>query len=464
MENVIYLVDQVNVWQNLLGLLEKESNNSLEIAFLEAFQFDGIENFFVKLVAPDQFRQTWLESHYKNLVEKTLQKIDSNILGYKVRLADVRKKAEIPQLNLLPVSLPKKAKVSFAEKESPSLYNHYSFDTFVQGQCNEIAFKTSMAIAQNPGEKSMNPLYLYGSTGLGKTHLLQSIARHLLLNRPTQHVIYRTTEQFLNDAVARYKGTFVEKKKAISYYTETYENADILLLDDVHILEKKEHTQELLFHLLETFRFNNKQVVLCGDRKPIEYTQISDKLISRFEEGLTISIDALDFATRLDILKNKTSDLSFPQEERESILRWIASLPMSNVRELEGFMAKMRANQELMKKTLTLDFVQSLSNQTPDSEKHTLTSQNIIDATATFFALDPMLLSSKKQNQSLSLPRKIAMFLCRENTSETLQNIGALFNRDYATVIASIKSIKKELDAKSPISQKVNEIKGALRL
>ena len=462
-ENLFYLVDQVNVWQSLLEILEKESNRSLDIAFLEAFQFAGIEGSFVKLIAPDKFRQTWMESHYKTLVETTLRNIDPALTGYQVCIANESQKKEIPQLNLQPVSLPKKPKVSHAKKELPSLYSNYSFETFVQGHCNEVALKTSMAIVQNPGEKSMNPLYLYGSTGLGKTHLMQSMARYLLLNRTADHIVYRTAEQFLNDAIARYKGTPADKKKAIAYYTDTYEKADILLLDDVQILEKKDHTQELLLHLLDSFRLHNKQVVLCSDRKPAEFSQMSEKLISRFEEGLTVSIDALDFTSRLEILKNKTADLSFPREEEDSILRYVATLPVSNVRELEGLVAKMKAHQELMKKTLTFDYVQSLFNVQVYSET-SLTPQHIIETTASTFGLDPNLLSSKKQNQSLSLPRKIAMYLCREYTSETLQNIGSLFNRDYATVIASVKSIKKELDMKPSFSQKLNEIKRALRI
>lgn len=462
-ENLFYLVDQVNVWQNLLEILEKESNGTIDISFLDAFQFAGIEGSFVKLIAPDKFRQTWLESHYKGLVETTLRKIDPALIGYKVSVANVDRKIEIPQLNLQPISLPKKPKVSHAKKELPSLYGRYSFDSFIQGHCNEIALKTSMAIVQNPGEKSMNPLYLYGSTGLGKTHLMQSMARYLLLNRTADHIVYRTAEQFLNDAVARYKGSFAEKKKAIAYYTDTYEKADILLLDDVQILEKKDHTQELLLHLLDSFRLHNKQVVLCSDRKPAEFSQMSEKLISRFEEGLTVSIDALDFTSRLEILKNKTADLSFPREEEDSILRYVATLPVSNVRELEGLVAKMKAHQELMKKTLTFDYVQSLFNVQVYSET-SLTPQHIIETTASTFGLDPNLLSSKKQNQSLSLPRKIAMYLCREYTSETLQNIGSLFNRDYATVIASVKSIKKELDKKPSLAEKLNEIKEILRV
>lgn len=462
-ENLFYLVDQVNVWQNLLEILEKESNGTIDISFLDAFQFAGIEGSFVKLIAPDKFRQTWLESHYKGLVETTLRKIDPALIGYKVSVANVDRKIEIPQLNLQPISLPKKPKVSHAKKELPSLYGRYSFDSFIQGHCNEVALKTSMAIVQNPGEKSMNPLYLYGSTGLGKTHLMQSMARYLLLNRTADHIVYRTAEQFLNDAVARYKGSFAEKKKAIAYYTDTYEKADILLLDDVQILEKKDHTQELLLHLLDSFRLHNKQVVLCSDRKPAEFSQMSEKLISRFEEGLTVSIDALDFTSRLEILKNKTADLSFPREEEDSILRYVATLPVSNVRELEGLVAKMKAHQELMKKTLTFDYVQSLFNVQVYSET-SLTPQHIIETTASTFGLDPNLLSSKKQNQSLSLPRKIAMYLCREYTSETLQNIGSLFNRDYATVIASVKSIKKELDKKPSLAEKLNEIRAVLRI
>lgn len=462
-ENLFYLVDQVNVWQNLLEILEKESNGTIDISFLDAFQFAGIEGSFVKLIAPDKFRQTWLESHYKGLVETTLRKIDPALIGYKVSVANVDRKIEIPQLNLQPISLPKKPKVSHAKKELPSLYGRYSFDSFIQGHCNEIALKTSMAIVQNPGEKSMNPLYLYGSTGLGKTHLMQSMARYLLLNRTADHIVYRTAEQFLNDAVARYKGSFAEKKKAIAYYTDTYEKADILLLDDVQILEKKDHTQELLLHLLDSFRLHNKQVVLCSDRKPVELTQFSEKLISRFEEGVTISIESLDFTFRLEILKNKTADLSFPREEEDSILRYVATLPVSNVRELEGLVAKMKAHQELMKKSLTLDFVQSLFNMQVYSET-SLTPQHIIETTASIFGIDPLLLSSKKQNQSLSLPRKIAMYLCREYTSETLQNIGSLFNRDYATVIASVKSIKKEMDKKPSLAEKLNEIRAVLRL
>lgn len=461
-ENVLYLVDHVNVWQRLLECLEKDSSRSLEIAFLEAFHFEGIEDHFVNLVAPDNFRFTWLESHYKELVTKTLQKIDPDLLGYKVRLGTSVESTPIPQLNLLPVALPKVSRVSLIQQELQHFYSHYSFDTFVQGDCNGIAFKTSMTVAENPGDKSMNPLYLYGATGLGKTHLLQSIARYMLAHRKTDKIIYRTTEQFLKDSIARYKGTPAEKKKAAEYYLETYVNADMLLLDDVQILEKKEKTQESLLHVIESLRQHNKQVVLCSDRKPVEIPNISNKLISRFEEGLTVSMDVPDLSTRLEIFRRKSVDLNFPKDEKEEILRWVATFPISNVRELEGFIAKLRAHHELMNTPLNLKTVQSLSSQTVKEDRVPLTCENILQATASFFGLDRVLLSSKKQNQAVSLPRKIAMFLCREATPETFQSIGELFNRDYATVIASVKSIKKELEKNAALSVKVNDIKRSL--
>lgn len=464
MENVFYLVDHVNVWQSLLECLEKEASSSREIAFLEAFRFEGIEDHFVNLVAPDNFRSSWLESHYKELVTTTLSKIDPSLLGYKVRIASSSKATQIPQLNLQPVALPKVPRVALAEQELQHFYSQYSFETFVQGTCNGIAFKTSMTVAENPGEKSMNPLYLYGATGLGKTHLLQSIARYMITHRKTDKIIYRTTEQFLKDAVARYKGTPLEKKKAAEYYLETYVNADMLLLDDVQILEKKEKTQESLLHVIESLRQHNKQVVLCSDRKPVEIPNISNKLISRFEEGLTVSMDVPDLSTRLEIFRRKSADLIFPENEKEEILRWVATFPISNVRELEGFIAKLRAHHELMDIPLNLKTVQSLSNQTVINDSASLTSENIAQATASFFGLDRILLSSKKQNKAVSLPRKIAMYLCREYTSETYQSIGELFNRDYATVIASVKSIKKELEKNVSLVQKMNEIKEILRV
>jgi chromosomal replication initiator protein len=321
-------------------------------------------------------------------------------------------------------------------------------------------------VAENPGGNQMNPLVLYGGTGVGKTHLLHSIGRYAITYKTAARVVCRTAEQFLKDFV---KMSFAkaDRLQVEREFRETYQNADMLLIDDVQVLAGKERSQEELFKLISRLMSHRKQVIFCCDRRPSEVPQLSERLLSRFDCGMSVSLHAPDVMTRISILRRKAACLHIPQEDCEAIFQWVATHHAGNVREIEGLITKLLAYHDLMGLDCNLETVKQLFGAMNKEKNEGVVSavsiRSIMDATALSFGLAPALLSSQTRIQAVSLPRKIAMYLCREMTQESLKTIGFHFNRDYATVIASGKSIENRLAKDPSLQEKIQEIRLALQ-
>jgi chromosomal replication initiator protein len=300
-----------------------------------------------------------------------------------------------------------------------------------------------------------NPLFLYGNSGLGKTHLMHAIGHYVLQNNPGKRVLCVSSEMFTNELV-----NAIQNKK-MDEFRQKYRNIDILMIDDIQFIEKKDRTQEELFHTFNTLYENNKQIVLSSDRPPKEIETIDKRLQSRFEWGLPVDIQSPDFETRVAILKNKAEmeDIQV-NEELIEIFYVIADKITSNIRELEGALNRVIAHANLMNKPLSKDTAKEVLTDVFDTSNRQVDPPLIKNTVCAYFGINVQDIDSAKRTKNLAHPRQIAMYLCRELTELSLPKIGENFgNRDHTTVMHACEKITKEMKSDEELRKLISELK-----
>ena len=331
---------------------------------------------------------------------------------------------------------------SFSEiMERAHLDSKYTFDSFVVGSNNKFAHAASLAVAESPGE-IYNPLYLYAGVGLGKTHLMHSIAHFILKRNPEARVLYVTSETFTNELIDSIRNG---NNSAMSNFRKKYRNIDVLLIDDIQFIIGKESTQEEFFHTFETLYGQKKQIIVSSDKPPKDLDILEERIRSRLEMGLIADISSPDYETRMAILRKKQEIDGY--EIDNEVLDYIARNIKSNIRELEGCLNHVHAKAVLEKCVVDLPLAEIILHDliTPDENK-TVTSEMIISATAEHFHLSLQEIRSSKRDKKYVFPRMIAMYLCREMTEDALVTIANLLNRkDHTTVLSACKKIEQEM-------------------
>ena len=330
----------------------------------------------------------------------------------------------------------------------------YNFSTFVVGASNELAYAASFAVAKSPAT-TYNPLFLYGNSGLGKTHLMHAIGHYVLQNNPGKKVLCVSSEMFTNELV-----NAIQNKK-MDEFRQKYRNIDVLMIDDIQFIEKKDRTQEELFHTFNTLYENNKQIVLSSDRPPKEIESIDKRLQSRFEWGLPVDNQPPDFETRFAILKNKAEmeDIQVNSELLE-IFSVIADKITTNIRELEGALNRVIAHANLMNKPLTKETAKEVLTDVFDTSNRQVDAPLIKNTVCAHFGINVQDVDSAKRTKNLAYPRQIAMYLCRELTDLSLPKIGENFgNRDHTTVMHACEKITKDLKTNEDLRKLISELK-----
>lgn len=319
-----------------------------------------------------------------------------------------------------------------------NLNERYTFDTFVVGKNNEFAQAASVAVADAPGE-AYNPLFLYGGAGLGKTHLMHSIAHYIIDNKPNMKVLYVTSEKFTNDLVDCIRHGDTEE------FRMKYRNIDVLLIDDIQFIIGKDRTQEEFFHTFNSLYEDKKQIIISSDKPPKNMQILDERFRSRFEWGLTADIQAPDYETRVAILKKhaELDQLSIDPK----IMEYVASNIKSNIRELEGALNKICVYSKLQRKPIDLDLAQEALKDLIISEgQKKVTLDTIINIVCEHFNVTRSDLSSRKKSQKIAYPRQIAMYLCKKYTDKSLQEIASnLGKKDHSTIIHGINKIERDL-------------------
>ena len=351
----------------------------------------------------------------------------------------------------------KKKTKSLAEKAG--LNPKYTFDTFVVGGNNSFAHAVSVAVAESPGQV-YNPLFLYGGVGLGKTHLMHSIAHFILDQNPKKKILYVTSETFTNELIESLKnGKSSGNESSMTKFREKYRNIDVLLIDDIQFIIGKESTQEEFFHTFNTLHGANKQIILSSDRPPKDMDILEDRIRSRFEWGLLADIQSPDYETRIAILRKKQELDGYSVSD--DVIEYIASNIKSNIRELEGALNKIIAYANLEKREINIDLAeQVLRDIISPNEKKVITPEFIIDTVADHFDITPSDIVGSKRSSKIVFPRQIAMYLCREMLDAPLTGIGKMMgDRDHTTVMHGIEKIEKEMNAKDSVRNTVDILK-----
>ena len=342
--------------------------------------------------------------------------------------------------------------------EKANLNPKYTFDTFVVGSNNRFAHAASVAVAESPGE-SYNPLFLYGGVGLGKTHLMHSVAHYILKHDPSKKVLYVTSETFANELIEALKVGKNGNEMAMTSFREKYRNNDVLLIDDIQFIIGKESTQEEFFHTFNELHMAKKAIIISSDKPPKDMETLEERIRSRFEWGLITDIGSPDYETRMAILRRKKDMDDF--ELDDEILDYIATNIKSNIRELEGALNKLLAYSNLEHKQITMEVaIEELQNIiSPDKPKE-ITPQLIIDVVCEHFGITLDQIKSKSRSNDIAKPRQIAMYLSKNMTDASLDSIGSLLGgRDHSTIIHGINKITDEYESNENIHNSIDTIK-----
>ena len=424
-------------WDEILQTVKIEYDLS-DISFntwIKPLKLYSVEGNVVTILVPsEQVGLNYINKRYKLPLQVVIceymgiENIDDCEINF-ILSDDIKKKA------------PKKAVSNDTRFEEANLNPRYTFDTFVVGSNNKFAHAASLAVAESPGE-IYNPLFIYGDVGLGKPHLMHSIARFILEHNPDSKVLYVTSEEFTNELIEALRNG---NNTTTTQFRDKYRNIDVLLIDDIQFIIGKDATQEEFFHTFNTLHSAKKQIIISSDKPPKDMEILEDRIRSRFEWGLIADISSPDYETRVAILKNKEEMDGY--EINEDVIKYIATNIKSNIRELEGSLNKVMAFANLEKREVTVELAEQVLKDiiSPDQQK-VLTPEYIISTVAEHFDITVDDLKGNKRNSKIVIPRQIAMYLCREMIDIPLKSVGkCLGNRDHTTIMHGCEKIEHEL-------------------
>ena len=443
-------------WNDILKFLKEEYEIS-DVSFdtwllpLEVYALEQPGN-IVKIIVPDANFLGYIKKKYSVMLKVSIEEVTGikcDTVQFLVEEDIVPEPASANQLIQNNTNT-----VSLTTLQNANLNPKYTFDTFVVGANNNLAHAASLAVAESPGE-IYNPLFIYGGVGLGKTHLMHSIANFILKNNPKAKILYVTSEKFTNELIDA-----IRNKNNISTteFREKYRNNDVLLIDDIQFIIGKESTQEEFFHTFNALHEAKKQIIISSDKPPKEIETLEERLRSRFEWGLTVDIQSPDYETRMAILRKKEEMEGYNIDNE--VIKYIATNIKSNIRELEGALTKIVALSKLEKnREIDIELAEkALKDIIAPGDKQEVTPEFIIQIVADHFNLTPLDIMSAKRSKEIVYPRQIVMYLCRTMTETGLQNIGkALGGRDHTTILHGIKTISADLE-KNPSLQNTIDI------
>lgn len=442
-------------WEETIKQLAQELTTLEFSTWFERLKYIKSEEKKIILFVPSGFYRDQVKQKYSRIIEDRLFKLSGQKISIQIEEnAEEFKTQEQENLSLKEKSVPKK-------KEKPQhkdLNKNYTFENFIIGDNNSFATNAAMAVSKNPGF-TYNPLLIYGGVGLGKTHLMQAIGNEIWKNTDLK-VIYVTAEGFTNEFI---ESAGVVGKREMSTFKNKYRNTDVLLIDDIHFFQKKEGTQEELFHTFNALYESNKLIVFTCDRPPSELSNMEERLKSRFERGLNIDITAPKYETRCAILmkKNENSHIKIKKE----IIELIAKNISSNVRDLESAFTKVVAYKEITQKDINIEESKNLLADVFGSRKQlNITTDLIQKEVAKYFNISVADIKSKKKTKSIAFPRQVAMYLCREMTECSTTELGEEFGgKDHTTIIHGFQKIEKQMISEPSLQEIISQLQNIIK-
>jgi chromosomal replication initiator protein len=430
--------DPVLVWSQCLEVIREMIARQTFETWFKKTKGAGITQDTFTIQVPNQFFADWLEEHHIERVKQVLARQLGREVFIAFRIAEEDRPAAAIQPRPTVYSHPIKSSEQRKPEGLENLYDDYTFDNFVVGECNQFAHAASLAVVDSPGKSTFNPLVVYGGVGLGKTHLAQAIAHESIKQGTVERMRYVSSEQFTIEFI-----NSIQDKKT-KEFDQTYRNVDMLIVDDIQFFCRgnRDRTQEVFFHTFDVLRQNGKQIVLTCDRLPQELSGLEERLISRFQWGLLADIRPPDYETRVAILQKKAEKdgLSINAE----VIAFIADQITSNIRELEGAVLSLLAYASLFRCDITIEVAKEVLNRTLKRQDRDIGIEDIQRAVAKHYSLPVEMLSAKTRRKEVALARQIAMYLSRQLTGEPLKEIGTQFGgRDHTTVIHACQAIEE---------------------
>ncbi len=466
--------DSNTVWDNCLNYIKENiSEQSFKTWFIPIVPIK-LDNNVLTIQVPSQFFYEWLEEHYVSLLRQAIDRelgLDAR-LEYSV-IVDKGNDHSKPYTISLPTGKTGSSKGPNGQQQNPKnpfdlrsldqiqqkshLNPQYTFNTFIEGDCNRLARSAGFAVASKPGVTSFNPLMVYGGVGLGKTHLVQAIGNEIKANLGAKFVLYVSSEYFTNQFIEAVKNNKVQD------FTNFYLQVDILIIDDVQFLSGKEKTQEIFFHIFNHLHQTGKQIIMTSDCPPRDLKGLEERLLSRFKWGLTADLQQPDLETRIAIIQKKmqADGIDIP----ENVIEYLAYSVDTNIRELEGVIISLIAHASLTKKDIDLELAkQTLKNIVQDIDSEV--GIDFIQKTVSDY-FDVVLedLKAKTRKKEIVIARQTAMYFSKEYTNHSLKSIGYHFGgRDHSTVIHAVQSVNDMIDTDSKFKSSIEELKKKLKM
>ena len=441
-------MDLTELWQKSLEILRQEIAPVSFETWIVPIKPIAVSNSTVILKIDDSFIKNTVETKYYNLIENTIKHLMGS--NYKIAITETEN-----------INTEEKAQSNKSEKQKSEFESNinpeYVFSTFVVGNSNRLAHAAALAVAESPAT-AYNPFFLYGGVGLGKTHLMHSIAHYILENNPNAKVLYVSCEKFTNELINSIRDDKNEE------FRRKYRNIDVLLIDDIQFISQKERTQEEFFHTFNALYDAHKQIIISSDRPPKEIKTLEERLRSRFEWGLIADINPPDYETRIAILKKKAENDNIVVNDE--VYEYIAKNIVSNIRELEGALTRVVAYSQLTQEKISKSLAENaLKDIFSDQAAIEVTPDRIQEVVAAYYNIRPEDITGSKRSSNIAYPRQIAMYLTRRMLDISLPKIGESFGgRDHTTVIHAINKIddnlKKDKNLQSVIFELENRIKG----
>ena len=484
------------VWMNCLRIIKANIGEQSYRTWFEPIVPVQLHNNVLIIQVPSQFFYEWLEEHYVDVLKKSIYHelgaegrleysivVDQGNAQSQPRTLNLptSRKAATPAPQATPAAalaagpLSSSARNVAAAAASPAapptlrnpfeaskaidrhyvksqLNGSYTFENYIEGDCNRLARSAGLAVANKPGTTSFNPLMIYGGVGLGKTHLVQAIGNHIKATTPERFVLYVSTEKFTNQ--------FIESVRlnAVQDFANFYLLVDILILDDVQFMSGKDKTQEMFFHIFNHLHQAGKQIVMTSDRSPRDLIGLEDRLLSRFKWGLTADLQSPDFETRMAIIQNKMQQdgIDIPPQ----VVEYLAHSVNTNVRELEGVLISLVAQSSLNRREIDLEMAKQALRHIIEEVEAEVNLDFIQKTVAEYFGLPVELLKAKTRKKEVVTARQVAMYFAKEHTSHSLKSIGHQFGgRDHSTVIHSVQTVSDLLDSDKSFRASIQELR-----
>jgi len=468
-----------DVWNNCLTIIRDNVTAQNFKTWFKPIKAVALEDKTLTIQVPSQFCFEWLEKHYLTLMKKTIMreigkdaKLEYNILleNSSDKKPYISKVPSSGQANVKnnPISMPISMNSSSIRNPfiipglqkiniNPQLNESYTFDSYIEGECNRLARSAGFAVSQNPGGTSFNPLFIYGSGGLGKTHLANAIGIEVKNNHPEKIVLYVSADKFLTQFVDAIK----DNKR--NDFVHFYQSIDVLIIDDVQFLCGKEKTQDVFFHIFNHLHQNKKQVILTSDKAPVDIIGMEQRLLSRFKWGLSADLQSPDLETRLAILKKKIKKdgIDIPYE----VIEYIAYSITTNVRELEGALISLLAQSSLNRKEITIDLAKNMLDKFVKNTVREVSIDYIQKVVCDYFDIPIEIMKSKTRKREIVQCRQLAMFFSKQMTKNSLAMIGKhCGNKDHATVLHACKTVNNLADTDKRFKGYISDIDKKLTL